>query len=789
MSARDVADVAVIGTGIIGLSTAWAVSGLGMRVLLVGPRSHTGQASAAAGAMLAPFSETAAGDDPLSSPAEITHRAAARASYGDWLARLRSESGRVVSMTDGIWLVATAHGQGDLEALELAARAARDQGASAEPHPPSEVPGLSPARTCPAHAALWLPGEASVDIVELLDALSHLLSVRENVRWADTSAVALEPGTAGSDGPLVVRCADRERYEAGRVVLAVGSGTGALAAASPGLSLGLPLVLAGKGVSVLVRDTGFALPTTVRTPMRRFACGAHLVPRAGGAAYLGATNRLTPPGETSTAPALEEILTVVQSVGDELNTGVYHRELADVAVGHRPYTLDHLPLVGPTEDPRVLAATATYRNGVLLAPYVAGLIAGHLSGAGPLDARPWRPTRPVAVPSLGEALGDRIQMLIDVLLPAEGVTAPWHLDLQALLGVAARHLVESPDDARWRPLHRLWDRAPVVETLPVLLRAVRDLPHVANSAAGRSPARKDAPSGRSKTGPVSRQRWRQHRLTPFGVRLSPAGQADLDELPPERLKSLLLREHLLLLRGFTGGSTVDKFEAFARRLGPLVVWGDAPIASVVAKAEPDDHVHDTGFMPLHWDGVYKPDTPDIQMFQCLKAVGTAASGGATLFSDTTRVIAGAAPGTLDLWRALTFRYERPLGGEMLSRSCPLVVEHPHTGEPTLRFTEPVPDGVHILNPPNLTLERAPSGCDSAEAIQQIRDALYDPRYMYAHRWRVGDIVLADNRALLHTREPYPPGTERHLLRAHVRIGDVAGDTPADRTSLAGQEVG
>ncbi|WP_051466477.1 FAD-dependent oxidoreductase [Actinomadura oligospora] len=774
MGPGNLADVAVIGTGIIGLSTARAVSGLGMRVLLVGPRCHAGQASAASGAMLAPFSETTAEDDPLSATAEIAHRAAARAAYGDWLTRLRSESGRPVTMTNGIWLVATAHGTGDLEALDTAARAARDHGASAEPHPPSEVPGLSPARTCPAHAALWLPDEASVDSGELLETLSHLLSARENVQWADTTAVALEPGNGGSEGPLVVRCANHERYEAERVVLAAGTGTGALADASPGLSLGLPPILAGKGVSVLVRDTGFALPTTVRTPMRRFACGAHLVPRAGGAAYLGSTNRLTPPGETSTAPALEEILAVVQSVGDELNTGVYHRELASVGVGHRPYTPDHLPLVGPTEDPRVLAATAAYRNGVLLAPHIADLIAGHLTGALSLDAQPWRPTRPVVTPSLEEALGGRMQMLIDVLLPAEGVTAPWDRDLQALLGVAARHLVESPDDARWRPLHALWDRAPVVETLPVLLRAVRDLPHAGNGTPARSAAR-----------PAVRER----RLTPFGVRLSPDGTTDLKGLAPEWLKELLLRERLVLLRGFAGASSPDRFEAFARGLGPLVVWGDEPVASVVARAEPDDHVNDTGFMPIHWDGVYKPDTPDIQIFQCLKSVGSGADGGATLFSDTTSVIANTDPDTVALWRTLTFRYERPLRGEMLSRTCPLVVDHPHTGAPTLRFTEPVPEGVHILNPPRTTLHRAPDGCDEAEAVRRIRDAIYDPRHMYAHQWQVGDIVLADNRALLHTREAYPPGTERHLLRAHVTIGDVAGDTPALRASLAGRAAG
>ncbi|MFI7134140.1 FAD-dependent oxidoreductase [Nonomuraea sp. NPDC050153] len=783
------ADVAVIGTGITGLSIAWAVARLGMRVLLVGPHSHAGKASVAAGAMLAPFSETPAGDHPASAPAEVAHRAAARARYDDWLPRLRAASGHSVTLVDGLWLVATAHGAGDLEALEVAARAARDHGGCAEPHPPSQVPGLAPARTCPAHAALWLAGEASIDSGELMGALTCLLLSHELVWWADTTTVALAEGSTGGDGPVVIRCADNERYQAERIVLAAGSATGALADALPDLDLRLPPILAGKGVSLVVRDTGFALPTTVRTPVRRFACGAHLVPRAGGAAYLGATNRLTPPGETSIDPALEEIITVVQSVGDELNTGVYHRELTGVSVGHRPYTVDHLPLVGPTGDPRVLAATAAYRNGVLLAPYIAELIAGHLSGEHPLDGHPWRPTRTIAAPSLQEALHDRLPTLIDVLLPAEGVTAPWHQDLQALLDVAARHLIGSPDDPRWRSLHRLWNQAPVIEALPVLLRAVRDIPPAGPATTPAPPSvstKEDAlvPAARTETVPAAaRPRWQRHRNTPFGVTLSADGTADLAELPPQWLKHLLLAEHLILLRGFTGAETCDQFEDFACALGEPVIWADRPAMSVVAKTEPDDHVNDTGFMPIHWDGMYKPDTPDIQVFQCLRAVDTAQSGGATLFSDTTEVIADTAPDTLARWKTLTFRYQRPLAEDMISRTCPLVVDHPHTGQLTLRFTEPVPEGTSILNPPHITLETAPEGCDPAAIMRQLRDALYDPRHMYAHRWQVGDIILADNRALLHTREPYPPGTDRHLLRVHIKIAKTSGpdDTPPART--------
>ncbi|MGY0537388.1 FAD-dependent oxidoreductase [Nocardioides sp. YJ-D4] len=44
----------------------------------------------------------------------------------------------------------------------------------------------------------------------------------------------------------------------------------------------------------------------------------------------------------------------------------------------RPGTADNLPLVGPTHEPGVVLAAGAYRNGVLLAPLIAQLVADHI---------------------------------------------------------------------------------------------------------------------------------------------------------------------------------------------------------------------------------------------------------------------------------------------------------------------------------------------------------------------------------------------------------------------------
>ncbi|OIJ26282.1 FAD-dependent oxidoreductase [Nocardioides luteus] len=52
--------------------------------------------------------------------------------------------------------------------------------------------------------------------------------------------------------------------------------------------------------------------------------------------------------------------------------------VVEVTSRDRPGTADNLPLVGPTDEPGVVLAAGAYRNGVLLAPLIARLVADHI---------------------------------------------------------------------------------------------------------------------------------------------------------------------------------------------------------------------------------------------------------------------------------------------------------------------------------------------------------------------------------------------------------------------------
>jgi alpha-ketoglutarate-dependent taurine dioxygenase len=45
--------------------------------------------------------------------------------------------------------------------------------------------------------------------------------------------------------------------------------------------------------------------------------------------------------------------------------------------------------------------------------------------------------------------------------------------------------------------------------------------------------------------------------------------------------------------------------------------------------------------------------------------------------------------------------------------------------------------------------------------------LYNPAYCIDHVWRPGDIVIADNHALLHGRRAVVESGDRHIRRVNV----------------------
>lgn len=92
---------------------------------------------------------------------------------------------------------------------------------------------------------------------------------------------------------------------------------------------------------------------------------------------------------------------------------------------------------------------------------------------------------------------------------------------------------------------------------------------------------------------------------------------------------------------------------------------------------------------------------------------------------------------------------------------PVVRTHPATGRKALYVNRLMTD--HIVGLPD---------DESAALLAFLFDHAEQPAFHYAHQWRVGDLILWDNRCSMHARTDFDASERRKLRRVTVR-----GETP------------
>lgn len=263
-------------------------------------------------------------------------------------------------------------------------------------------------------------------------------------------------------------------------------------------------------------------------------------------------------------------------------------------------------------------------------------------------------------------------------------------------------------------------------------------------------------------------------LLPFGIVVKPiSAGVHVDDLAVEPLRNLARQHHLVVLRGFATTPTAEGFADYCERWGRISVWPFGKVLELVEQANPTDHIFDSNYVPLHWDGMYRPQVPEFQMFHCLEApLGN--QGGRTTFSNTKLAWEHAPVKTRTEWEKVTGEYHRKMEFYDSRTIAPIVSPHPTQGFPTIRYNEPPrARDASFLNHPDLTFR----GVVESKAFHGgLREALYAPEVFYAHAWEPGDIVISDNYTLLHGREAFTSGAPRHLRRVHV-LGQPALNNP------------
>jgi glycine oxidase len=351
-------DVVIVGAGLIGLATSWRLAQAGLRVTVCDPTPGQQTSSVAAG-MLAPVTEVEFGEDAL-----LALNLASAHAWPGFAAELEELTG----LPSGLYPTGTlsvAYDVDDAAALRRLAAYQRRLGLEVTELNGREARKREPLLAVGVSAGIWVPEDHSVDnrraVAALLRAaeLAGVELVRRTV-----ARVVVQGGVARG-----VELADGEILSAGTVIAAAGPWSAQL----EGVPMEMrPPVRPVKGEILRLRVPEAyrpALKHTVRATARGFA--VYLVPRPDGELVVGATS--TELGYDTRVLAggvftlLRDARTVLP-ITDEL-------ELVESVAGLRPATPDNAPVLGPSGIDGLLWATGHYRNGVLLTPITAEVIA------------------------------------------------------------------------------------------------------------------------------------------------------------------------------------------------------------------------------------------------------------------------------------------------------------------------------------------------------------------------------------------------------------------------------
>lgn len=277
----------------------------------------------------------------------------------------------------------------------------------------------------------------------------------------------------------------------------------------------------------------------------------------------------------------------------------------------------------------------------------------------------------------------------------------------------------------------------------------------------------------------------------LGPRLSAAGGAvitgiDLSAPLMPAMKDLIFRafrdHHIVVFRD--QGLTREAQFAFAANFGEVERHGAGDgsgkryaVAHVISNLDADGNPVDRSASPVsnsrwHTDKSYYPVPP---LMTTLHAVELPARGGDTEFANTALAYAALPDETrrriaglrvVFRWGASAGRTGR-LPAALAERGArpavdhPLVRTHPDTGAKALYL------GNHASH-----IQGLPAG-EGAALLDTLLEHATQPQFVYAHRWRRGDLVMWDNRCLLHRAVAnYRMGEERRVLHRTVVKGTV-----------------
>ncbi|HTV72089.1 MAG TPA: glycine oxidase ThiO [Candidatus Acidoferrales bacterium] len=367
-------DVLIVGAGLIGLASAFELAQRGASVRVFDSHEPAMAASWAGAGMLAPFTEAPP------SPELAAFCADSLARYPGFVCDLRGwNAGDPELHLDG--LLEVAYGAAESERLRARVDALRARGVRAHWLDGQQARALEPALGPQVVGASLVEDEGHVDNRRLGRALRAACVARGVRVTTDVGATAIE-----ADGRRVRGLRTAQGFATAPVIVNT-------AGAWAGTIEGVPSHAAAAVRPVKGQMFALAMPPGFVRRVVWFP-GGYAVPRTDGRLLIGATVEEAGFDTRVTAEAMRSLLDAALRAMPSIGAFA----LVETWAGLRPGSADGLPFIGATSLDGYFVAAGHYRNGILLTPSTATMVADAVEGrALPAYAAAFSPKRRTAI--------------------------------------------------------------------------------------------------------------------------------------------------------------------------------------------------------------------------------------------------------------------------------------------------------------------------------------------------------------------------------------------------------
>lgn len=354
MADTHTSEVLIVGGGVIGLSIARALKKRGVGKITVVDRSSPGrEASYAAAGMLAPQAEADSPDAFFRLCRESNRM------YLRFAEELLDETDIDIELDDEGTLFIALTGD-DLVELSRRYEWQSAAGMRVEHLTAAETHKLEPFVSPDSIGSLFFPDDRQVENRALLRALLEYSSRNgiELVSETEISGIFESGDSAGASSK------DGRKFETGTLVVAAGSWTSQIEGADPGS--GLPEIRPVRGQMIAFEAAKRFFRKVI------YSHRGYIVPRKLGRILAGSTTEDAGFEDRTTDEGIETI----RENAIEISPGLANLKMADRWSGLRPYCAAEHPFIGRVPgSERTYAAVGHYRNGILLAPLTAEILA------------------------------------------------------------------------------------------------------------------------------------------------------------------------------------------------------------------------------------------------------------------------------------------------------------------------------------------------------------------------------------------------------------------------------